>query len=86
MQGEEASQPKKEKRNELLVFVLLPHQCPSCTKPVVLAKADLLLEPLLPGQRARPGQGERLLEGRQGRRSSGAGGLPPAQCSLTQRG
>lgn len=33
MQGEEASQPKKKKKkgNELLVFVLLPQQCPSCS-------------------------------------------------------
>lgn len=55
MQGGRGQSTKK-KRNELLVFVLLPQQCPSCTKPVVVAKADLLLESLLPGQRARPGR------------------------------
>jgi len=71
MQGEEASQPKRKKkkkrkkrkkkkkkkeRNKLLVFVLLPQQCPSSTKPVVMAEADLLLESLLPRQRARAGR------------------------------
>lgn len=44
MQGEEASQPKRKKRDELLVFVLLPQQCPSCTEPAVVAKADPLLK------------------------------------------
>lgn len=46
--GRGQSTKKKKKRNELLVFVLLPQQCPSCTQPVVVAKADLLLESLLP--------------------------------------
>lgn len=75
----------QKKRNELLVFVLLPQQCPSCTKPVVVAKADVLLESLLPGQRARPG---RMAAGEQeeAARSAGAGGLLPPQCSLASLG
>lgn len=42
--GGRGQSTKKKKRNELLVFVLLPQQCPSCTEPAEVAKADLLLE------------------------------------------
>lgn len=76
--GEEASQPKK-KGNELLVFVLLPQECPSCTKPAVVAKANTLLEQAAGQARENGSWGE----GR-GHRISGAGGLLPPQCSLTQ--
>lgn len=52
--GQSTKKEGKKKRNELLVFVLLPQQHPSCTKLAAVAKGEPLLESLLPGQRDRP--------------------------------